>query len=82
MNRREEFWVKCWRDAAEKSLYRETFPEERKCWDATADYYDAGMGSSNEPVSYTHLDVYKRQAQGMVRADQHNGNGRGIKKVA
>ena len=60
MNRREEFWVKCWRDAAEKSLYRETFPEERKCWDASADYYDAGMGSSNERVEVL-LGYLKRQ---------------------
>ena len=50
MNRREEFWIKCWRDAAERSLYREAFLEERKCWDASADYYDTGMGSSNERV--------------------------------
>ena len=29
-----------------------------------------GMGGSSEPVSYTHLDVYKRQEQSLFRQTQ------------
>ncbi|MEG0379272.1 MAG: class I SAM-dependent methyltransferase [Eubacterium sp.] len=47
---RKDQWVEKWKDAAETSAYRKTFSNkyECQCWDASADYYDAGMGSSEE----------------------------------
>ena len=34
------------------------------CWINTGSIYDNGWKSWRTPVSYTHLDVYKRQDQG------------------
>ena len=38
-------------------------------------------GSLSVPVSYTHLDVYKRQAYGRVHADRSRRGGRRVRAV-
>ena len=41
--------------------------------DLKTEYYDLGL----EPVSYTHLDVYKRQVYGqLLRSQDHGDHGR------
>ena len=37
------------------------FVKRQKCWQGTATELLAAAGITDVPVSYTHLDVYKRQ---------------------
>ncbi|MEG2286007.1 MAG: class I SAM-dependent methyltransferase [Eubacterium sp.] len=59
MTDQKEIWINAWKEAAQRSLYRKVFSEEHRCWDASADYYDVGMGSSNERVTIV-MDYLER----------------------
>ena len=47
--------------AITETLYGPCSPEVKSVTDA---WYAVGVGAAFIPVSYTHLDVYKRQRQG------------------